>query len=184
MWRKSRQDNALTPVGTVTTFRTDRPPAARCSRRSACSVPTHPIRPADVALSGSAVLRAGAAVLRDRARDRARLRGTQTGRYHRPDAGSPDLESDQAHRSVHDDPAARLPVLGERRKIMLGGAKPVPVNPANYRNPKRGDIIVSLAGVFVNFLIALGCGAAVRGRRASLVASRPPRRRRWASCRR
>jgi Zn-dependent protease len=44
-------------------------------------------------------------------------------------------------------------------KIMLGGAKPVPVNPANYRNPKRGDIIVSLAGVFVNFLIALGAVA-------------------------
>jgi Zn-dependent protease len=39
--------------------------------------------------------------------------------------------------------------------IMLGGAKPVPVNPANYRNRTRGDIIVSLAGVFVNFLIAL-----------------------------
>lgn len=39
--------------------------------------------------------------------------------------------------------------------IMLGGAKPVPVNPANYRNYRRGDIIVSLAGVFVNFLLAL-----------------------------
>jgi Zn-dependent protease len=39
--------------------------------------------------------------------------------------------------------------------VMLGGAKPVPVNPRNYRNFKRGDIIVSLAGVFVNFLIAL-----------------------------
>lgn len=41
--------------------------------------------------------------------------------------------------------------------MMLGGAKPVPVNPRNYRNFKRGDIIVSLAGVIVNFLIALGC---------------------------
>src|ERR1041384_7479426 len=40
-------------------------------------------------------------------------------------------------------------------KMMLGGAKPVPVNPANYRHLKRGDIIVSLAGVFVNFLLAL-----------------------------
>ena len=40
-------------------------------------------------------------------------------------------------------------------RVMLGGAKPVPVNPANYRNRKRGDIIVSLAGVFVNLLIAL-----------------------------
>ena len=40
-------------------------------------------------------------------------------------------------------------------RIILGGAKPVPVNPRNYRNFKRGDIIVSLAGVTVNFLIAL-----------------------------
>src|ERR1043165_4261552 len=39
-------------------------------------------------------------------------------------------------------------------RMMLGGAKPVPVNPANYRQIKRGDIIVSLAGVFTNLLIA------------------------------
>jgi Zn-dependent protease len=38
---------------------------------------------------------------------------------------------------------------------ILGGAKPVPVNPRNYRNFKRGDIIVSLAGVATNLLIAL-----------------------------
>jgi Zn-dependent protease len=38
---------------------------------------------------------------------------------------------------------------------VLGGAKPVPVNPRNYRNFKRGDIIVSLAGVATNLLIAL-----------------------------
>jgi Zn-dependent protease len=38
---------------------------------------------------------------------------------------------------------------------MLGGAKPVPVNPRNYRNYKRGDIIVSLAGVATNFVIAI-----------------------------
>jgi Zn-dependent protease len=41
-------------------------------------------------------------------------------------------------------------------QVVLGGAKPVPVNPRNYRNFKRGDIIVSLAGVTVNLLIALG----------------------------
>jgi Zn-dependent protease len=45
--------------------------------------------------------------------------------------------------------------IGSGGKIMLGGAKPVPVDPRNYRNYRRGDIIVSLAGVFVNFLIAL-----------------------------
>lgn len=48
-------------------------------------------------------------------------------------------------------------------KIMLGGAKPVPVNPNNYRELKKGDIIVSLAGVFVNFLIALGAVIAFVG---------------------
>jgi Zn-dependent protease len=42
-------------------------------------------------------------------------------------------------------------------RIMLGGAKPVPVNPRNYRHYKRGDIIVSLAGVATNMVIALGC---------------------------
>jgi Zn-dependent protease len=41
--------------------------------------------------------------------------------------------------------------------IMFGGAKPVPVIPRNYRNYKRGDIIVSLAGVATNFVIAICC---------------------------
>src|SRR5688572_1466685 len=40
-------------------------------------------------------------------------------------------------------------------KFMLGAAKPVPVDPRNYRNYRRGDIIVSLAGVFTNLLIAI-----------------------------
>jgi Zn-dependent protease len=38
---------------------------------------------------------------------------------------------------------------------IFGGAKPVPVNPGNYRNYKRGDIIVSMAGIFTNLMIAL-----------------------------
>lgn len=41
--------------------------------------------------------------------------------------------------------------------IAFGGAKPVPVIPRNYRNFKRGDIIVSLAGVTTNFIIAICC---------------------------
>lgn len=45
--------------------------------------------------------------------------------------------------------------------VVLGGAKPVPVDPRNYRNYRRGDIIVSLAGVFTNLLIALACTAIV-----------------------
>jgi len=37
----------------------------------------------------------------------------------------------------------------------IGGAKPVPVNPRNYRNFKRGDIIVSLAGIVTNLALAV-----------------------------
>lgn len=44
---------------------------------------------------------------------------------------------------------------------ILGGAKPVPVNPRNYRNYRRGDIIVSLAGVSANLLIAIGCAIVI-----------------------
>ena len=41
--------------------------------------------------------------------------------------------------------------------VVLGGARPVPVDPRNYRNYRSGDIIVSLAGVVTNLLIALAC---------------------------
>ncbi|HUE95739.1 MAG TPA: site-2 protease family protein [Longimicrobiaceae bacterium] len=37
--------------------------------------------------------------------------------------------------------------------FIFGWAKPVPVNPRNFRNYKRGDILVSLAGVAMNFLL-------------------------------
>jgi Zn-dependent protease len=42
-----------------------------------------------------------------------------------------------------------------RGTFIIGGAKPVPVNPYNYRRPVLGDICVSVAGVAVNFLIAV-----------------------------
>ena len=50
-------------------------------------------------------------------------------------------------------PAVML--ISSHGTIALGGAKPCPVNPANFRNYKRGDIIVSLAGVTMNLLLAL-----------------------------
>ncbi len=39
--------------------------------------------------------------------------------------------------------------------FLLGWARPVPVNPRNYRNYRRGDIIVSLAGIAANLLLAI-----------------------------
>ena len=52
-------------------------------------------------------------------------------------------------------------ILLKTMGVALGGAKPVPVNPRNYRNFKRGDIIVSLAGIAINFLLAFLCAGAI-----------------------
>ena len=41
--------------------------------------------------------------------------------------------------------------------LIFGGAKPVPVDPRNYRSYRRGDIIVSLAGVATNAVLAGVC---------------------------
>lgn len=37
----------------------------------------------------------------------------------------------------------------------FGWAKPVPINPNNFKNHRRGIILVSLAGPFANFIIGL-----------------------------
>lgn len=57
--------------------------------------------------------------------------------------------------------------------FMFGWAKPVPVNPANYRDPKWGDIRVSLAGIVSNLgLAVLGTlAAAVIFKTATMVGS-------------
>ncbi len=39
--------------------------------------------------------------------------------------------------------------------LFFAWAKPVPVNPYNYRNPRRDDIIVSVAGPVSNLLLAI-----------------------------
>ena len=54
------------------------------------------------------------------------------------------------------NPAAHIDILG---LVMLfiahfGWAKPVQINPYNFSNPKRDDILVSLAGPGANFAIA------------------------------
>ena len=42
--------------------------------------------------------------------------------------------------------------------VVIGAAKPVPVNFSNLRNPKKDIIWVGAAGPAVNLLMALGCG--------------------------
>ena len=45
--------------------------------------------------------------------------------------------------------------------FIFGWAKPVPVNPRNFRNYKRGDILVSLAGIVVDHTLALVSGLSI-----------------------
>jgi Zn-dependent protease len=57
----------------------------------------------------------------------------------------------------HIDPIGSLLVPGILALTgapVLGWAKPVPVNSRNFRNYKRGDIEVSLAGVVANLILA------------------------------
>lgn len=62
---------------------------------------------------------------------------------------------------VHIDPLGTVliplmqiffPVVGS---ILIGWAKPVPVNPLNLRNEKVDDILISMAGPWMNLLLAV-----------------------------
>ncbi len=57
------------------------------------------------------------------------------------------------------NPLAHLDIVGTLCLLLFhfGWAKPVPINPANFRNQRKGIIVVSLAGPFANFLLALVC---------------------------
>lgn len=60
----------------------------------------------------------------------------------------------------HIDPwmSLLLPALlwfGSNGRFTFGGAKPVPVNSRKFRNYRRGDILVSAAGVTANLILAL-----------------------------
>ena len=61
----------------------------------------------------------------------------------------------------HIDPwmSLLLPALlwfGSHGQFTFGGAKPVPVNSRKFRNFRRGDVIVSAAGVTTNLFLAVG----------------------------
>lgn len=47
--------------------------------------------------------------------------------------------------------------------FLIGWAKPVPVNPHNLRNPKVDDILVTLAGPWMNLLLAVVFAGALKG---------------------
>lgn len=53
---------------------------------------------------------------------------------------------------AHLDPMGSIVLLITRR---FGWAKPVPINPNYYKNPRKGIMLVSLAGPFANFFLAV-----------------------------
>jgi len=62
----------------------------------------------------------------------------------------------------HIDPflTVILPIVlwvGSNGTFTFGGAKPVPINPRNFRNYRRGDILTSGAGVVTNAVLAVVC---------------------------
>lgn len=62
----------------------------------------------------------------------------------------------------HIDPwmSLLLPALlffGTSGQFVFGGAKPVPINSRKFHNFRRGDIIVSAAGVVTNLILSVLC---------------------------
>ncbi len=55
-----------------------------------------------------------------------------------------------------------LLLLWSGSPIVFGWAKPVPINPYNFRNPKSGILKVSLAGPVANFAVAIFFGLLIR----------------------
>jgi Zn-dependent protease len=62
------------------------------------------------------------------------------------------------------NPLRHLDLIGTLTLIFLrfGWAKPVPINPNNFRNPRRGTILVSIAGPGSNLIIAVIFGLGFR----------------------
>ena len=65
----------------------------------------------------------------------------------------------------HIDPIGSVVVplvsLAATGHVFIAWAKPVPVNPMNFRNPRRDSVLVSAVGPVSNFLLALVCAFAV-----------------------
>ncbi|MGR3309965.1 MAG: site-2 protease family protein [Candidatus Brocadiales bacterium] len=62
------------------------------------------------------------------------------------------------------NPIAHLDLFGTLCFIFagIGWAKPVPVNPHNFKNPRKDDILVSVAGPVSNFISAFALGMIFR----------------------
>ncbi len=70
--------------------------------------------------------------------------------FKRGDPTARNLGRMTANPAAHIDPIGILMLL----VVGFGWAKPVPINTRNFKNPRKDEIIVSLAGVITNLAIA------------------------------
>ena len=82
--------------------------------------------------------------------------------YHQGDTTAYQLGRMTLNPLPHIDPfgSVLLPVMlwfASKGAFTFGAAKPVPINPRNFRNYVRGDLIVSSAGIVMNLLLAVLC---------------------------
>jgi len=61
------------------------------------------------------------------------------------------------------DPIKHLDLIGTICLLLFrfGWAKPVPINPRNFKKPVRDEILVSMAGIAMNFLVSFVAFAAL-----------------------
>ncbi len=66
-----------------------------------------------------------------------------------------------------------LPALAGQPTVILGWAKPVPINPNNFKDQRWGSLRVALAGPLSNIALALVFGLLIRFAPSSLIAQSP-----------
>ena len=80
---------------------------------------------------------------------------------------------------AHADPVGTvvlpLLLLATGAPFVFGYARPVPVEPANFRRPRRDFALVALAGPAANLLLAGACGLALHGALALAATGHMPR---------
>jgi Zn-dependent protease len=66
-------------------------------------------------------------------------------------------------------------LLAMHSPVLFGGAKPVPVNPLYFKNPRYGIVLVAIAGPLTNILLALASfGLVVLANRSTFIQQNVP----------
>jgi len=73
------------------------------------------------------------------------------------------------------NPVKHIDLMGTLMILLvgIGWAKPVPVNPRNFRNFRRDDLKVSIAGITANLILFLVCALILYGAAGAAIAQTP-----------